>query len=248
MCRHLGYLGPERAIRDLLRSGTHSLVKQSWAPREMRGSGTINADGFGAAWWRHGRLGRYRSVSPIWSDPTVDETLSHVISGSVLAAVRSATEGMAVEIGACAPFSGDVYAFSHNGFVTGWPASVSTLVEQLPTARLLSLPAPTDAALLWTLVRHRLESMPAETAMTSVVHDVAAAAPDSRLNFLLGDGNELWASAWGHTLYALVDESSAVIASEPFDDSPEWEQIPDQHLVCARPGHLIITPIPMGER
>lgn len=79
-------------------------MRQSWAPREMRGGGTINADGFGAVWWNGGRQGRYRSISPIWSDPTVDETLSHIISGSVLAAVRSATEGMAVEIGACAPF------------------------------------------------------------------------------------------------------------------------------------------------
>lgn len=55
-------------------------------------------------------------------------------------------------------------------------------------------------------------------------------------------------TAWGHTLYTRVDESRALIVSEPSDRSPDWEQVPDRHIVCARPGHLIITPIPMGEQ
>ncbi|MEV6767431.1 class II glutamine amidotransferase [Nocardia sp. NPDC051030] len=51
MCRHLAYLGPPASVGELLTRGTHSLRSQSWAPREMRGGGTINADGFGVAWW-----------------------------------------------------------------------------------------------------------------------------------------------------------------------------------------------------
>ncbi|UFS93692.1 hypothetical protein LPY97_23135 [Nocardia huaxiensis] len=51
MCRHLAYLGPPTSVGDLLTRGPHSLLTQSWAPREMRGGGTINADGFGVAWW-----------------------------------------------------------------------------------------------------------------------------------------------------------------------------------------------------
>ena len=50
MCRHLGYLGPPRSVRELLHDGENSLMRQSWAPREMRGGGTINADGFGAVY------------------------------------------------------------------------------------------------------------------------------------------------------------------------------------------------------
>jgi glutamine amidotransferase len=155
---------------------------------------------------------------------------------------------MAVEVGACAPFADNTYAFSHNGALTGWPSSVAALAQEVPTAALLTMSAPTDSALLWALLRHRLQDMSVEAAVTTVIHDVEAVATGSRLNFLLGDGNELWASTWGHTLYVLVDELQALIASEPFDDSPAWEQVPDRHLVCARPGHLIITPIPMGER
>ncbi|MGV9412683.1 ergothioneine biosynthesis protein EgtC [Nocardia sp. NPDC003693] len=51
MCRHLAYLGPPVPVGDLITRGPHSLRTQSWAPREMRGGGTINADGFGVAWW-----------------------------------------------------------------------------------------------------------------------------------------------------------------------------------------------------
>ncbi|WP_084514981.1 class II glutamine amidotransferase [Nocardia acidivorans] len=51
MCRHLAYLGPPAPVADLLTRGPHSLRTQSWAPRDMRGGGTINADGFGIAWW-----------------------------------------------------------------------------------------------------------------------------------------------------------------------------------------------------
>jgi glutamine amidotransferase len=122
------------------------------------------------------------------------------------------------------------------------------LAAEVPAVELLKMPAPTDAALLWTVLRHRLKSKPAEAAVTSLVHDVAAVAPDSRLNLLFGDGQELWATAWGHTLYTRVDESRALIVSEPFDQLPDWQQVPDRHIVCARPGHLIITPIPMGEQ
>ncbi|WP_442790017.1 ergothioneine biosynthesis protein EgtC [Nocardia sp. CDC160] len=53
MCRHLAYLGPPVPVGELLTRGPHSLRTQSWAPRDMRGGGTINADGFGVAWWHH---------------------------------------------------------------------------------------------------------------------------------------------------------------------------------------------------
>ncbi|MGW4120839.1 ergothioneine biosynthesis protein EgtC [Nocardia sp. NPDC004711] len=53
MCRHLAYLGPPTPVGVLLTRGPNSLRTQSWAPRDMRGGGTINADGFGVAWWHH---------------------------------------------------------------------------------------------------------------------------------------------------------------------------------------------------
>ncbi|MEV4728171.1 ergothioneine biosynthesis protein EgtC, partial [Micromonospora humida] len=78
MCRHLAYLGPPVTLRSLLYDPPHSLVRQSWAPRDMRGGGTVNVDGFGVGWYpgtgrpggddgRGGAPVRYRRAGPIWS-------------------------------------------------------------------------------------------------------------------------------------------------------------------------------------
>ncbi|MFD4183272.1 ergothioneine biosynthesis protein EgtC [Rhodococcus sp. NPDC058514] len=260
MCRHLGYLGPPRAVGELIGAGSHSLRTQSWAPRDMRGGGTINADGFGAAWWGNGgaadrdaaggggaglgvmdTVTAYRNPAPIWTDPAIEGVLGQVHASAILAAVRSATVGMPLERAACAPFTGDGWALSHNGRIEGWPGSVAALAEWLPAVELLRMPALTDSALLWTLVRRRLEQGAPEDALCSVVADVLEASPQSRLNLLLGNGSELWATTVYHSLSVKVDETSAMVASEPIDDDPGWRAVPDGHLVHARPGHLNIT-------
>ena len=60
---------------------------------------------------------------------------------------------------------------------------------------------------------------------------------------LLGDGRQLWATTWDHSLSALVDDDRAVLSSEPYDRNHNWKEIPDGHIVTARPGHLINTPL-----
>ncbi|MEV0945511.1 ergothioneine biosynthesis protein EgtC [Rhodococcus sp. NPDC049939] len=246
MCRHLGYLGPERPVGDLLVRGENSLLNQSFAPRDMRGGGTINADGFGVGWWGDEGFSRYRSDQPLWSDPALQETFRSIRSGAVVAAARSATVGMPVQRTACAPFSDEVWAFSHNGVVGGWPDSLAELAADLSTADLLQLEAPTDSAALWLLLRHLLQEYEPEKALVRLVDSVTAVAPQSRLNLLLGNGQELWATTWYHSLSVLVDDERAIVVSEPYDDDPEWQSIPDRHLVSARPGHLIIAPLEMG--
>ena len=127
MCRHLGYVGPPVGVGELVMRGPHSLFAQSWAPADMRAGGTINADGFGVAWWRRPwrrtarDAGRYRNPAPIWTDPLSPKSLAGQLeSRSVIAAVRSATVGMPVTCAsACAPFTDEHWAFSHNGAVPG---------------------------------------------------------------------------------------------------------------------------------
>ncbi|AOW91864.1 ergothioneine biosynthesis protein EgtC [Rhodococcus sp. WMMA185] len=246
MCRHLGYLGPDQSVGDLLVQGENSLLNQSFAPRDMRGGGTINADGFGVGWWGADGFSRYRSDQPLWSDPALQETLPSIHSGAVVAAARSATVGMPVQRTACAPFSDDEWAFSHNGVVTRWPESLGELAADLPSTDLLQLEAPTDSAALWLLLRRLLGEYDPEKALATLVTAVIAAAPQSRLNLLLGNGQELWATTWYHSLSAFVDDERAIVSSEPYDDDPNWQAIPDRHLVVARPGHLIVTPLEIG--
>src|ERR1035437_10781273 len=80
MCRHLAYLGPPVTLADCVLHQPHSLVDQSWAPTDMRGGGTVNADGFGIGWLVGDqddsaagskgsgacRASRYRRGRPVW--------------------------------------------------------------------------------------------------------------------------------------------------------------------------------------
>ncbi|MBM2619633.1 ergothioneine biosynthesis protein EgtC [Actinoplanes sp. LDG1-06] len=246
MCRHLAYLGPPVPLARLLFEPPHSLSHQSWAPRDMRGGGTINADGFGVAWYLAEGPVCYRRATPLWSDTTLPGLAASVSAGAVLAAVRSATVGMPVTEQAAAPFAEGPWLFSHNGKVTGWPGSVAKLAGTLPTEDLLTLDAPTDAALLWALVRDRLRRGTGLCqAVAGVVAEVGAAAPGSRLNLLLTDGATVVGTTYGHALSVLKRADSVLISSEPLDDDPSWQPVGDRTLVVATAAEL--HQIPLGE-
>lgn len=251
MCRHLAYLGPPRPAADVVTGGGHSLHRQAWAPSDMRGGGTVNADGWGAAWWdADGRARRYRSAAPVWADPSGLEALGSAVSGAVVAAVRSATEGMPCVATAAAPFTDGRWAFSHNGALRGWPGAAAALASTLPVTDLLTLDAPTDSALLWAAARRRLTDpggpdSPADpgAVLAGLVLEVAAAAPGSRLNLLLCDGTAVHATTWGHSLWVRCRPGEVLVASEPTDPGPAWTPVPDRHLLTATAGTLALTPL-----
>ena len=236
MCRHIAYLGEPIRLAELLLTPENALLRQSWAPRDMRGGGTVNADGFGIGWYTGSspEPALLRRAVPMWTDAALPRLAAEISAGAVLAAVRSATVGMPVVETAAAPFAWDRWLFSHNGVVRGWPASMAGLASTLPVESLLTLDAPTDAALLWALLRHRLAAgdKPPD-AMASLVAEVEAAAPGSRLNLLLTDGTEIVGTSWTHSLWVAERGSSVVVASEPYDDDPSWREVPDRHLVVA---------------
>lgn len=233
MCRHLAYLGPETSLASLVLDPPHSLYHQSWAPNDMRGGGSVNADGFGLGWYADGEPVRYRRSVPIWADENLPGLAASIRSTAVVAAVRNGTVGMPLMESAAAPFQHGRWFFSHNGLIRGWPGSVVKLAESLPATDLLTLDAPVDSALLWALVVNRLELGPAE-AVASVVRDVEAAALGSRLNILLTDGEQLIATTWTHSLWLKQTDDSVTVSSEPWtSDDPAWRQLPDRTLLTA---------------
>jgi glutamine amidotransferase len=244
MCRHLAYLGPPVALRTLLTDPPHALLHQSYAPTDMRRGGRINADGYGFGWYPQpgGDAARYRRATPMWTDGNLATLADTIRSGAILAAVRNATLGMPVMETAAAPFVAGPWLFSHNGAVTGWPDAMTKLAERLPTADLLTLDAPTDASLLWALVRARLRAgATAVDAVVDTVRDTAAAAPGSRLNFLLTDGAQIVATTAGHSLSVHQGQDRVLVASEPLDDDPGWQPVPEGSLVVATPSAVDIT-------
>ncbi len=231
MCRHIAYLGESITLVELLLQPEHSLRRQSWTPNDMRGTGTVNADGFGVGWY-HGvdpSPARYRRAMPLWGDDVFASLALAVSSPAVLAAVRSATVGMPVVESACAPFTEGPWLFSHNGVIHGWPDSMADLAAGLATVDLLTLDAPTDSALLWALVRHRLRAgVSPLQAVGDTVAEVSAAEPTARLNLLLTDGHTIAASTYGHSLWT----RRGIVASEPFDEAGDWETVDDHRLVA----------------
>ena len=254
MCRHLAHVGPTPVtLASLLTEPPHSLLVQSYAPADMRGGGTDNADGFGAGWYVRDLLSDssedhargpvlYRRDDPMWTDASFLDLARAVETTALVAAVRSATVGMPVSTAACAPFRGEAggstWLFSHNGVVRGWPHSMADLAATLPALDLLTLEAATDSALLWALLRARIAAgKDPVDAVADVVTDALAAAPGSRLNLLLSDGEQVVATAVDHALsYRAWPDGGVTVASEPLDDDPAWTPVPDGSLLVARPG------------
>ncbi|MFE0102065.1 ergothioneine biosynthesis protein EgtC [Streptomyces sp. NPDC059009] len=246
MCRHLAFLGPPEPLGALLVAPAHGLYRQSWAPRRQQ-HGTVNADGFGVGWYAEGDPvpARYRRPGPIWADQSFADLARVVRSGALLAAVRDATVAGADGEAAAAPFAAGPWLFSHNGAVAGWPRSLAPLVRDLPPEDVLTLEARCDAALVWALVLHRLRRGDEETqALADTVLEVAEAAPGSRLNLLLTNGETIAATAWGDTLwYRAEPDRRTVVASEPYDDDPHWRQVPDRTLLAASRTDVLLTPL-----
>ena len=247
MCRHLAYVGAPVGLGEVLVEPPHALFRQAWEPRRQR-HGIMNADGFGVGWYvpGHDVPARHRAGIPIWADETFPDLARVIRAPALLAAVRSATAGMGPGSAAAAPFRRGRWLFSHNGALAGWPASGGVLAAALPPEQLVRLDAPTDAALLWALTAARLEAGASPGDALADVVRAAVAAGGGRLNLLLTDGSVIAATALGASLSHRRAAGGVVVASEPYDDGPGWQDVPDGHLVVASPDGVELTPLTLG--
>ena len=242
MCRHLAYMGPPTRLSDLIYGPPHSLEHQSYAPK-FNLYNKLNADGFGVGWYPddpEAEPVRFRRDRPIWTDESFRDVSRAVSASCVLAAVRSATVGFPVEESCAQPLRCRRWLFSHNGKIDdfgGVEAKLRELAGDLsavPEAR-----APMDSALLFAIAaRSWLEGRSLADGLAGTVRTVAAIAA-GRYNLLATDGRSLAATAYGDSLYlrrSASDQGSVVIASEPYDDEPGWEKVPDRSLVTATTG------------
>lgn len=258
MCRHIGYLGPPRSLHRLMYEGSHSLEHQSYAP-DLTTTCLLNADGFGVGWYP-GRPGpgaeagpapgpepvlepvRFRRAQPIWTDVSFREVAGVISSSCVIAAVRSATEGFPVDESCAQPFRADHRLFSHNGLVEDFAGVEGKLrdlagdLAGMPDAR-----APVDSALLFArTVRLWRSGAGLAEGIARMVTEVAAFAP-GRYNLLVCDGTTLAATTWGDSLFIRTEGQAVTIASEPCDDGPSWEPVPDRSLVHADRSGIRVT-------
>lgn len=226
MCRHLAWLGAPRSVASLVLERPHGLLQQSWAPRRQN-RGLLNADGWGVGFYATGRPEpvRWRSARPLWGETSFASVAPVLTSGAVLAAVRSATEGMPTDESAAAPFTDGRWLLSHNGRVDR---------AVLPPRR--DAESVCDSAVL---AAHVFAEGPERVAET--VRAVAALDPGAFLTLLLTDGTRVTGVTWGDSLSYLVEPDGVVVASEPWDDDPRWVDVPDRHLLSVTPGGVTLT-------
>ncbi|WP_375481976.1 ergothioneine biosynthesis protein EgtC [uncultured Jatrophihabitans sp.] len=215
MCRHLAWLGAPRSVSSLVLDPPAGLLHQSYAPRRQK-RGVVNADGWGVGFHdADGAVRRWRSARPLWGDASFASLAPVLASGSVLAAVRSATVGMPMDESAAAPFTDGAWLLSHNGRVDR---------SALPASR--DAESTCDSAQLAAHVFDRGADHVVDT-----VREVARRDPDAYLNLLLTDGQRVLGLTWGDELSYLVEPDGVVVASEPWDDDPRWTDVPDHHLI-----------------
>jgi gamma-glutamyl hercynylcysteine S-oxide hydrolase len=218
MCRHLGWLGADVTISSLMLDPPYGLRVQSYAPRRQKHC-LLNADGWGVGFFDRSSEGdiprRWRSSAPLWGDVSFDSVAPALRSHCVVAAVRSATVGMPIEVSATAPFTDGHWLLSHNGVVD------RALLPASPSAESVC-----DSAMLAAAIFER-----GLDALGDVIVELGAADPVARLNVLAANGSRLLATAWGDTLFILRRDDGVVLASEPYDDDPDWEDVADRHLV-----------------
>jgi glutamine amidotransferase len=230
MCRHLGWLGEPCSLASLIFDPPSGLLVQSYAPRRQK-HGLMNADGWGAGFFDHGVARRWRSAAPLWGDLSFASVAPALRSGCVVAAVRSASAGMPLEVSAAAPFSDGHWLLSHNGLVDRAVLPLTPHAESV-----------VDSALLAALIFER-----GMDALADTIAAVGSADPNARLNILAGNGSRLVATTWSDTLSVLRRDDGVVLASEPYDDDPAWEDVPDRHLVEVADGpgggSVVLTPL-----
>lgn len=241
MCRLVAYAGPGLAAEALVFGGSHSLYEQSHAPRELM-HGSVNADGYGVVWYRDLRPVRVGGCRPIWQDGDLRRVLESSASPMMLAAVRNATPGIAVDESGNPPLTHGRWTFILNGFVEDFRArSMRTLRRRLPDDLYGHLRGSSDSETLFLLAVSAVEggaSLPeALECVRDEVVGVLDADQEAQLTMVLADGEDLAALRTSsvdvtNSLYVASGHPLAprgtLLASEPLDGDASWRPV-DAH-------------------
>jgi glutamine amidotransferase len=224
MCRHLGWLGADASVSSLVLEPPYGLRVQSYAPRQQK-HGLINADGWGVGFFDSEVPRRWRSAGPIWGDTSLESVAPALRSHCVVAAVRSATVGMPIDVSATAPFTDGQWLLSHNGIVDRTVLPLTSSAESVCDSAML-------AATIFAL---------GLDALGETITQIGSLDRGARLNILAANGSRMLATTWGDTLSILRRDDGVVLASEPYDNDSAWEDVPDRHLVEVTPDRVTLT-------
>lgn len=249
MCRLLGYLGTPIQLDHLLYKPEHSLLHQSYLPKEMT-SGVVNADGLGIGWYHTEREVNpftYKSTLPIWNETNLPELSRYIESGCVLGYVRSATAGQALDMSNCQPFRDNRLLFIHNGYINNFRQTLYRPIrDRLSDQVYQSINGTTDSEHLFALLVNELHAFPdspiaqaLQTTLLSLTELAKEYQVSFSANVIASDGHRLVASRYAYgtsapTLYWLRDDptypEAVIIASEPLF-AGNWNSFPNSSIL-----------------
>jgi gamma-glutamyl hercynylcysteine S-oxide hydrolase len=261
MCRMVAYLGgPEATLSSLVLEPEHSLLVQSYAPKEMM-SGVVNADGFGVGWyapWSGDEPAVYRSNGPLWSDRSFASIGPKIRARAILAAVRSATPGLPVEESGTPPFASGPFMFAHNGAIEHFRrTAMRPLRDALSEESYAGLLGTSDSETIFAGLLDRLRGNSGDLAEATVetIHHVSAACTGlgvrATLNLGVTAGEGMAFTRYstegpGNSLYFIENgeafPGAVVVASERLDSDAGWRVVPDRHLLTVERGGASLRP------
>ena len=246
MCRMAAYLGPTIRLDQFLTRPAHSLVVQSYAPKELVYA-KVNADGYGFGWYdANSQAVNYRCTMPIWSDPNLENLGRGLESDLWLAYIRSATEGSSVNHANTQPFYDDELLFMHNGYIEDFTTQVRhEISDYLSNDIRAGIQGTTDSEYLFAILRELLSSnkdLSIEEACSTLFDLLAGWLGDTTalLNFIITDGELIYAIRHGHnhdspSLYYTTDDElfpdAQLVSSEPLTHGELWQPVPDHHIL-----------------
>ncbi|MBW4555448.1 MAG: ergothioneine biosynthesis protein EgtC [Trichormus sp. ATA11-4-KO1] len=249
MCRLLAYMGSPVSLERLLYKPEHSLIVQSYQPREMT-SGVVNADGFGVGWYHSQKDTEpytYKNTLPIWNDVNLPSLSRYVESKCVLAYVRSATPGQALDFANCQPFNYQQQLFIHNGFIENFRKTLHRKIRSVLTHDFYErINGSTDSEHIFALLlsqsqinKHRPPEYALHNTLVTLLEMAKRYQVQASANIVFSDGNRLIASRFATkspapSLYWLKDDlnfpKSVIIASEPLFTG-NWAACPENSII-----------------
>ncbi|ESA37602.1 glutamine amidotransferase [Leptolyngbya sp. Heron Island J] len=240
MCRLLAYLGVPIPLEELILKPEHSLLVQSYQPKELEVA-LLNADGFGLGWHHPDDITVepfvYRNVLPIWNDANLPHLCRYIQARSFVANIRSATPGLPLDFSNCQPFRHGQLLFVHNGYIDKFRQTLyrpmRDLIGDVAYQNIYGL---TDSEHIFALITHLLELEPQLKllgALEQAIEIVQSLANtyDVRVSgvIVLSDGQQLVAARFDNqakapSFYLLRQAEGIILASEPlFED--DWEPL-----------------------
>jgi glutamine amidotransferase len=255
-----------------LHAGSHDVEADFWlleAPTSLATQSEVNADGFGIATLStEAALMLIRNPVQAGSDRVYRAVARHAEACQFLVHLRYASTGV-VSLPNTHPFFQDGRAFAHNGVVGDLDRLERRLGEHLAMVS-----GETDSERLFALITLCIRQAGGDVraGIAAAVRELAADYELYSINFVLGEVGHLWAFRYPqhnpllfleHAGGPLVerdahgtlsvranprgDEKMVVIASEPMDADPGWQDVAVGELIHIGPDLGLDRQTPLAE-